>query len=106
MDTYILDESKTPRKAKNLREVSEFLSNEQNRRVGEDTIFGTRISTVFLVLDHNYFEHGPPLLFETMIFGPGESGELIGRCSTWKQAVQMHLRTVEEIRRKHLRVMS
>jgi hypothetical protein len=27
------------------------------------------VSTVFLGLDHNYFSDGPPILWETMVFG-------------------------------------
>jgi hypothetical protein len=36
---------------------------------------GARVSTVFLGIDHNFSCQGPPVLFETMIFG----GELDGR---------------------------
>ena len=46
------------------------------------------ISTVFLGLNHNSGD-GPPLLFETMIFG-GEHDQYQVRCSTWKQAEAMH----------------
>ena len=48
----------------------------------------TWVSTVFLGLDHQYGE-GPPLLFETMIFG-GEHDQYQERCSTWEQAQAMH----------------
>ncbi len=39
-----------------------------DRRVGETIVEGVRVSTVFLGLDHGWGE-GPPILFETMIFG-------------------------------------
>ena len=47
-----------------------------------------RVSTVFLGLDHS-FGSGPPLLFETMIFG-GEHDQYQKRCTTWEQAEEMH----------------
>jgi hypothetical protein len=48
-----------------------------------------QVSTVFLGLDHNFYGKGPPILFETMIFGDGVDGYQT-RCSTWEQAEQMH----------------
>ncbi len=47
------------------------------------------VSTVFLGLDHNYYDDGPPLLFETMCFWGGDGQEQT-RCSTWLQAEAMH----------------
>ncbi len=47
-----------------------------------------KISTVFLGLDHS-FSDGPPLLFETMVFG-GELDQEMDRCTTWDEAVIMH----------------
>jgi hypothetical protein len=39
------------------------------------TLYGERLSTIFLGLDHN-FGFGPPILFETMLFAPGEKRRL------------------------------
>lgn len=62
---------------------------EQNKRhVGNTTVGGIRVSTVFLGVDHN-FGGGPPLLFETMIFG-GPHDQHQERCSTWEEAEEMH----------------
>jgi hypothetical protein len=46
------------------------------------------VSTVFLGLNHNYGD-GPPLIFETMIFG-GPNDGWQDRCSTWAEAEAMH----------------
>lgn len=46
------------------------------------------VSTVFLGLNHQYGD-GPPLLFETMIFG-GLLDQYQERCSTWEEADKMH----------------
>ena len=40
------------------------------RRIAEATLpDGKWVSTVWLGLDHNYGGNGPPLIFETMVFG-------------------------------------
>ena len=56
-------------------------------------------STVFLGLDHRFIDDGPPLLFETMIFG-GDGDKDQWRCSTWEQAEAQHRRAVELVRRR------
>lgn len=39
------------------------------RRVANDVVGEATVSTVFLSLDHNFSGIGPPILWETMIFG-------------------------------------
>ena len=53
------------------------------------------VSTVFLGLDHNFSRSGPPLLFETMIFG-GLLDETQYRYSTRAAALAGHEATVAE----------
>lgn len=64
------------------------------RTVRKTTIGAVDVSTVFLGLDHNYGEKGPPLIFETMIFG-GAHDEYQDRCSTWEEAEAMHAKACE-----------
>lgn len=66
------------------------------RRVSEDMVGEARISTVFLGIDHS-FGRGPPLLFETMIFG-GEHDGFQERSSTYGQAEAMHARALAMVR--------
>jgi len=47
------------------------------------------VSTVFLPLDHNYTGVGPPLVFETLVFG-GTLDEEMRRYATWDEAVAGH----------------
>jgi hypothetical protein len=50
-----------------------MLFEEQNKEriVGKTkTLYGEYLSTVWLGLDHNFFQTGPPLIFETMLFAP------------------------------------
>lgn len=60
-----------------------------DRTVAKSEKGGVKVSTVFLGLDHQYGE-GPPLIFETMIFG-GEHDQYQDRHSTWEQAEAGHL---------------
>ena len=55
---------------------------------------GVHVSTVFLGLDHR-FDDGPPLLFETMIFGTTGVEMWCERCSTWEEAEAMHERALK-----------
>ena len=50
---------------------------------------GVRVSTVFLSLDHNHSGIGPPILFETMVFG-GKNSERMWRYTTWEEAERGH----------------
>jgi hypothetical protein len=50
---------------------------------------GIKVSTVFLGLDHNFGLTGPPILFETMIFG-GEHHEYQERYATRDEAFKGH----------------
>lgn len=55
-----------------------------------------RVSTVFMGLDHNFSNEGPPLLFETMIFG-GRLNQQLARCSTWEEAETVHREMVQKV---------
>lgn len=63
--------------------------NNCDRQIAETSCHGTRISTVFLSLDHNYTFEGPPLIFETMIFGPVFDSSC-WRYSTEEDALEGH----------------
>lgn len=58
------------------------------RSVGYAVVEGSRISTVFLGIDHSYLG-GPPVLFETMVFG-GELDQEQERYCTWDEAFAGH----------------
>ena len=70
-----------------------------DRVVAKDQVGNMRVSTVFLGIDHS-FRAGPPILFETMIFGgPFDNDEYQERYSTWDQAVAGHKTALEIVRR-------
>lgn len=89
-DKYILD-GKTPRRAASLEEWGRWFES-ADRHVAQDTIGNVRVSTVFLGLDHS-FGNGPPLIFETMIFG-GPHDQHQTRASTWDEAEAQHAEAV------------
>ena len=92
--TYILDKDNNPVPATTLQ-WGEWLQEDRRRKIVAKTTLnnGYRVSTVFLGLDHNYSDTGPPLLFETMIFPEEGMGELyMERYSTWDKALAGHER--------------
>ena len=48
-----------------------------------------KVSTVFLGIDHNWHDDGPPLLFESLVFGGPLDGDMY-RYSTWDEAAAGH----------------
>ena len=89
---WILDENKQVVKA-DLLEWGKFLDKGDRRVALTDTSNGS-VSTVFLGLNHNWELFGPPLLFETMIFG-GSHDQFQERYSTWSEAEEGHQRAVD-----------
>ncbi len=59
------------------------------RIVAQDQVGNKWVSTVFLGIDHNYRDDGPPLLFETMVFEDDHGGDM-WRYSTWDEAMEGH----------------
>jgi len=69
-------------------------------RVVARTVIGeVCISTIFLGLDHNWEPDGPPILWETIIFG-GPHDQYEDRYSTLEDAVAGHARVVAFCRPK------
>lgn len=65
------------------------------RRVAQTCDGDIRVSTVFLGLDHQWGS-GPPLLFETMVFGGPLDSEQ-DRYSTWEAADEGHREMVRRV---------
>jgi hypothetical protein len=84
---YILNAEGAPVPEPDLQKWARWFAT-ANRRVAQDMIDDVRISTVFLGLDHR-FGHGPPLLYETMVFGGGQADEM-WRYSTREEALAGH----------------
>ena len=89
---YIL-EGKRVVECHDLVEWARRFGDSEARRVAEDHLsLNVYVSTVFLGLDHG-FQDGPPLLFETMVFG-GPLDQAQWRYSTWEEAEAGHAEAV------------
>jgi hypothetical protein len=67
---------------------------ETTRKVASDKRGDVTVSTVLLGIDHRFGDDGPPLIFETMIFG-GPHNEYQERYSTREQAEEGHRRACD-----------
>lgn len=73
------------------------LDNSDVRQVAYDEIDDIKVSTVFLVINHQY-KSGSPILFETKVWA--DDFEYIVRYSTWEIAEAYHHRLVDYIKQK------
>jgi hypothetical protein len=92
---YTLDNQHNPIPAE-MTDFKEFFSDIDRYRVDRTVIGNVEISTVFLGIDHGFSDDGPPVLFETMIFG-GRLDGYQGRSCTWDKAVAMHAEAVKRV---------
>lgn len=66
---WILDDEGRAVNPADFEQYAAFMADPERRRIDEDTLAGgTWISTVFLGVDPS-FGLGPPVLWETMVFG-------------------------------------
>jgi hypothetical protein len=90
---YILNANGEPEPCEDLMTWGRWMSDATARIVASDYIGDVRVSTVFLGLDHA-FEHGAPVLWETMIFG-GPHDEYQDRYTSQADAKAGHARALE-----------
>lgn len=96
MKSWILDESGEPKAVDDTLTWAKWFETAE-RHVADETIGDSRISTVFLGIDHG-FGHGEPVLWETMVFGGSLDGEQ-DRCAGARlNASAMHERMVIRVR--------
>lgn len=93
-DKYILD-GHTPVECDDLMKWGQWMGS-ADRHVNTTMVGDVKVSTVFLGLDHSFGDDGPPILFETMIFG-GEHDEYQDRYATWDEAVDGHKKAVDMV---------
>lgn len=74
---WILDDAGEPVPCDDTLEWAKWYERSREKRIVKQTNVGdqqTLVSTVFLGIDHSWSFSGPPLLFETMIFGGLQDG--------------------------------
>jgi len=94
MTSYILDKENNPVKEPDIIKWANW-AKFGNKTVGKTTVGVAKVSTVFLGIDHAYVGD-KPMLFETMVFG-GPLDEEFDRCSTWKEAENMHIKMCKRL---------
>lgn len=72
---YVLDEAGNPQPELDAATWARRLT-QTNRTVAKSAYGNIVVSTVFLGINHDFSNEGPPLLYETMVFG----GALDGTC--------------------------
>jgi hypothetical protein len=94
---YVLNEAGEAVPTGSLYEWSKwFETNRDGRMVSKTTVGEAEVSTVFLGMNHQWGS-GPPLIFETMIFG-GKWESHCWRWSTRAQSVAAHDQIVAVLR--------
>lgn len=97
-----------PVPVEDLFEWASWLESSDVKRIVAKTDVGPlQVSTVFLAIDYDFSGRGPPILFETMVFG-GEAPQIVcgrdlgdwsesycNRYSTWDEAEKGHAVAVE-----------
>lgn len=73
-----------------------FAANGDARIVRKDFVGETEVSTVFLGLDHNHTNEGPPILYETLVFG-GPLNDEMWRYPTRETAEAGHEAMVKRV---------
>jgi hypothetical protein len=98
MSTYILDEDDEPEVCDDILVWSAWMSLRE-RRLLYDVVGDAEVSTVFLGTDYRHLGDGPPILWETMIFG-GVHDLRITRYTSKLAALQGHARIVGALERE------
>lgn len=110
-DKYILDERGEPQPVGDVVTWAQWFeraSRDRSRVIQQDYVEGSEqqigVSTVFLGLDHNFCNDGPPILWETMIFGTALDG-VMDRYASKEAALRGHqemlARVAEQYRKEH-----
>lgn len=94
-DKYILNEQGNPVVERDLMKWARWFE-VADRNIACDTIGDVRVSTAFLGLNHS-IGSGPPILFETMIFG-GDQDQFQERYPNRHEALAGHDRAVASVR--------
>ena len=61
---------------------------------------GISVRTMFIGLDHDHDEGGPPEVFETMVFDGYRNAKTF-RHRSWAEAEEQHLKLGRQLRAKH-----
>jgi hypothetical protein len=92
---YILNDKGEPELCEDVQAWGKWFEETGSRVVARDTIGESEVSTVFLSLDYSL--EGPPLLYQTLVFG-GPLADEMERYSTREEAEKGHEAMVERVK--------
>jgi hypothetical protein len=98
---YRLDENNVPVPTTILelaRLGMKFPHHVRNTFIDMGTERSIQVSTAFLYWDHNYGKDGPPLVFETRVFGPVRLPYYNEKHATWAEAEEGHGAALEWVK--------
>ena len=100
MGKYILNKQGRPVLEPDLIKWSEWFEHSRKQRIVKQEMVGkSKVSTVFLSLDHGWKLGAPPILWETLVMD-GPLDHEMDRCSgTRKDALAMHKRMVKRVKK-------
>jgi len=103
-DRYVLDEKGQPVQEQDLIRWATWFGRSMEpdpergaRRVAVSALGDWRISTVFLGIDHRFGSPGPPVLWETLVFGPEPWGGWTNRYTSRSDAEAGHKRLLNAL---------
>jgi len=85
---YVLDDAGEPLAVDDVLVWASWFET-ADRHVADTQIGDVRVSTVFLGLDHRFIGGGPPILYETLVFGGVHDGDM-KRYTSRDRAVEGH----------------
>lgn len=97
-EMYVLDNRGEVVAEPDLIKWGAWMASPHARRIAWSEIGEWTVSTVFLGINHS-FGHGPPVLWETMVFGPKPWDQPQWRYTSREAAVSHHDQVAEHIRR-------
>jgi hypothetical protein len=95
---WVLDDDGEPQPVTIGEWCTWFEVNMDTRQLAHEEVGDYSVSTVFLGLDMSHQQQGPPLLWETMIFGPGDHDGDCWRYSSRLDAIMGHTVAVAMLR--------
>lgn len=86
---WILDKNGNPMPADLITWAKWIENRSGDRIVKQENVGDLMVSTVFLGLDHN-FGDGPPILWETMVFGKEVTTKIMGKTLKSRETVEIN----------------
>lgn len=98
----LAEDGRTPVKVTFMEFLDWQVANQDLLQVRHSQIGNYDVSTVFLGLNHNWRREGPPVLWETMVFGGRLDARMQSRYTSYEDALKGHEAILAAIRKAAL----